>query len=181
MDWAEIKKAVNSNLAKPLNTLIDEGVSALTALLGTKSSQTSVNTLQTSVNSKASQTSVDTISSKIPTGIYTKSPQNLRWVYLGSVTGTGVTITFNLPLNVRVIFMSKDYTGYGSGLTGNVIGCVINGVSLGCDLCTVLSDGIFPSASTSRRLDAIFTSTTTATYLCSNTNVNNYYALVYDI
>lgn len=137
MAWAEIKKAINSNLAKPLNTLIDEGVSALTTLLGTKASQTSVDSLSTTLSTKASQSSLDTKASQTSvTAVQTTANtintnvsallggRNVKSVQRGYFDGSstktppGVLINHNaVDLNKSLLFVSGFKANYaGSGL-----------------------------------------------------------------
>ena len=110
MAWAEIKKAINSDLAKPLNTLITEVKDALTTTLNDKASQTSVTAIQTTANSISSRVN------SIPTSAI-KSVQ--RGYFEGSSTKTpaGVLINHNaVDLNKSLLFVSgfkANYTGSG--------------------------------------------------------------------
>lgn len=101
MAWAEIKKAINSDLTKPLNTLITEVKTALESTLNAKASQTSVTAVQTTANTI--NTNVNTLLG----GRNVKSVQ--RGYFDGSSTKTpaGVLINHNaVDLNKSLLFAS---------------------------------------------------------------------------
>lgn len=136
MGWAEIKKAINSDLTKPLNTLITEVKTALESILNGKASQTSVDSLSTTLSTKASQSSLDTKASQTSvTEVQTTANtintnvsallggRNVKSVQRGYFNGystktpAGVLINHNaVDLNKSLLFVSgfkENYTGSG--------------------------------------------------------------------
>ena len=184
MGWTEIKKAINSDLTTPLNTLITSVQTALTTILGTKASQTSVTAVQTTVNTintnvSAMKTSVDSIRTSAD-GL-----KNVRWVTLGSYAASTLSRT-QIPLNVHILALSNtnksiDFsTSWGGGnvsLRINGVDVIVDGTSVTGALMTFMA---VCNSNTSKPY-LVGRSFTSETYLdMCLTNAYTLYALVCD-
>lgn len=191
MGWAEIKKAINSDLTKPLNTLITEVKTALESTLNGKASQTSVTAVQTTANTI--NTNVNTVNTNVSTmktsvdSIRTSADglKNVRWVTLGSYAAGTLSRT-QIPLNVHILALSNtnksiDFsTSWGGGnvrLRINGVDVIVDGTSVTGALITFMA----VCNSNTNKPYLVGRSFTSETYLdMCLTNAYTLYALVCD-
>lgn len=189
MSWGEVKK-INSDMCKPLNTLITEVKTALESILNGKASQTSVTAVQTTANTI--NTNVNTVNTNVSTmktsvdSIRTSADElkNVRWVTLGSYAASTLGRA-HIPLNVHILALSNSNKGIGfstSWALGNV-SLRINGVDVIVDGSSTGPIETFMAAcnSNTNRPYLVGRSFTSETYIdMSLSNAYTLYALVCD-
>ncbi len=201
MSFGEIKKAVNSDLNKPLNTLIEEKTGAVNATGGTTTTggifaklnklltdwttarAGKIDNLDAAISTRASQTSITTLQNTINTinsnvVAPTMIMKNPRLVHLGASVNQS-QFTVNVPLNVRVVRFVGEYNGNYSATANNYSAsksCVINGVTIPLPFYQVAN-------SVGDVVDKIFTAATNFIFQGSYTSAipYNVYVLVCDI
>lgn len=207
MSYGEIKKAVNSDLSKPLNTLIEEKTGAVNATGGTTTTggifaklnklltdwttarAGKIDNLDAAISTRASQTSITTLQNTINTTnsnvvAPTMIMKNPRLVHLGASVNKS-QFTVNLPLNVRVVRFVGEYNGNYSASANNYYdskSCVINGVTIPLSFYQV-ANSVDDTASSWGVVDKIFTAATNFIFQGSYTSAipYNVYVLVCDI
>lgn len=207
MSYGEIKKAVNSDLSKPLNTLIEEKTGAVNATGGTTTTggifaklnklltdwttarAGKIDNLDAAISTRASQTSITTLQNTINTinsnvVAPTMIMKNPRLVHLGASVNQS-QFTVNLPLNVRVVRFVGEYNGNYSASVNNYSAsgsCVINGVTIPLPFYRA-ANPVDNNTSSWGVVDKIFTAATNFIFQGSYTSdiPYNVYVLVCDI